>query len=324
MYAVPNSNEQNSPLMIIIEDMHLKGLVEALTETDGDKTNNSENDKFKFFEFVSRDYYIHGLTKKIQKFSRSIEEECLQNDNGKWAEEYQYIVSEPAKEKVSPNNNNRIRDKGHNGMTLKDFLDHTIAVEANLALSEVCVLRLYTGGFYQPFNETLRAIESNPEQLKSWQTCISVLYSAIIKLSCTNAKRRKVYRGADRRLKDEFFSTDDTVAGGAEVSFISSTMDPKVAVSYALRGGNKDITLFEIPLDGGSTGADVSWISQYPEEVEILFPPCTYITCTGKPKMLTSPNFIQRNICHVVVRAEISTQRPNTARILDVKDKDIE
>ena len=43
---------------------------------------------------------------------------------GKWKDEYDYIVYQRATEKVDPNNRHRVRDQGHEGMTLKGNHDH--------------------------------------------------------------------------------------------------------------------------------------------------------------------------------------------------------
>jgi hypothetical protein len=59
-----------------------------------------------FFVFGGDAEYRDGLTKKINDyFSRSIEEECMNNEDGKWAEHYKYVVEQPAVETVlDPNN----------------------------------------------------------------------------------------------------------------------------------------------------------------------------------------------------------------------------
>ena len=321
MYVASNKNKQDSFILKEIKEMGKKGLIKALTDLQQDSNNKSNNSKFtKYFEFGNKSYYLNGLNDIIEKeLSRSVEEEFLNNDNGKWADEYNYIAYEAAVEKINPDNHNRTRDLGHAGMTINDFLADPIAKKANLTLAEVCVLRLYTGSLYKPFNDALREVESNLEKFRSWQTSIAVLYKAILKLSCVQSKERVVYRGADRKLKKEFFGIEDDSRGGAEISFSSTSLDHKVAISYAFRGDNPDITIFEIPLEGVATGADVQWISQYPEEKEIIIPPCTYYVCKE-----VYPVFLQNSmsIHHVVIRPDISTASPNNvASIKNLTDK---
>ena len=50
-----------------------------------------------------------------------------------------------------------VRDEGHQGMTLEDFLCHPSARAAGLTRAEVIALRLYTGPGYEPLNKSLRA-----------------------------------------------------------------------------------------------------------------------------------------------------------------------
>ena len=77
----------------------------------------------------------------------------------------------------------------------------------------------------------------------------------------------------------------------------------------------KEFTIFEMPLDGISNGAHVQWVSQYPEEEEVIIPPYTYLSRT-KVSMLT------KNISHITVRADISTARPYIGNIKTTTDKD--
>ena len=53
----------------------------------------------------------------------------------------------------------------------------------------------------------------------------------------------------------------------------------QVAVEFAMKGTQKVGTVFEIPFNMASRGASVQWVSQYPYENELLYPPCTYLTC---------------------------------------------
>ena len=226
-----------------------------------------------------------GLNKKIKSLYRSMEEECYSNDNGKWKKHYDYIVYQPAFEWVEdPFTPHRVRDKGHNGWTLDTFMNHDIAREAQLSSAEVAALRLYTGPFYAPWNTALRNSRSDLSSIEQWGTCISVLYSAIFKLSFLS-KKATVYRGVNEsRYKLPISFTDQQsgkeFAGGVELAFMSTSTDINVAAEYARRGTNpSNCSIFEIPFDAGSRGANVQWVSQYPYECELIYPPCTYLTC---------------------------------------------
>jgi hypothetical protein len=78
---------------------------------------------------------------------------------------------------------------------------------------------------------------------------------------------------AHARLSDQFFDKNIfNVAGGIELAFMSTTTDKDVAMSY-MRG--KTGAIFEIQMGTIDKGADLSQLSQYPGESEILFTPLT-------------------------------------------------
>jgi hypothetical protein len=141
---------------------------------------------------------------------RSIEEECCNNDGGKWRVEYDYVVNDEADE-TGPEGTNgcwvfasnatldvggrryakkknegwsKRRDLGHGGRKLNWFCAHPAAKAARLAEAEVALLRLYTGPLYVALNGALRASgHEGQELLKEWWTCITVLICACFKLS---------------------------------------------------------------------------------------------------------------------------------------------
>jgi hypothetical protein len=90
-----------------------------------------------------------------QMLQHSIEEECTLNDGGKWAEEYYYVTTMRSVETPIPENN-VVRDKGHQGLTLEQYCGMDAANNANLNEADVVVLRLYTGPLYSPWNKALR------------------------------------------------------------------------------------------------------------------------------------------------------------------------
>ena len=53
---------------------------------------------------------------------------------------------------------------------------------------------------------------------------------------------------------------------------------PQVAGSYS---GAEEGSIFEIKFDAASPGADLQFVSQYPQEKEFLYPPGTQLTCQG-------------------------------------------
>lgn len=198
-----------------------------------------------------------------------------------------------------------MRDFGHPGMTLEDFVRHQDAVAAGLMQSEVAALRLYTGPAFKPINTALRA-----KQGAEWRTTISCCFSAILKLSFLS-KPARVYRGVretEKVLPPSFLDGD--FAGGVELAFTSTTLDPCVAIDYS-GGLFESGSLFVIDFDLTSRGASVGFLSQYPQEEELIFPPCTGLSCAGY-----SVRGAKRLI---LLRPTVSTERPDTSEIVDTQ-----
>jgi hypothetical protein len=83
----------------------------------------------------------------------AIEEEVEALQDGAISVQLHYILKERARERKFPNG---VRDKGHAGMRLQDFVDHEYARTAELEEEEVVALRLYTTSAFQQINNPLR------------------------------------------------------------------------------------------------------------------------------------------------------------------------
>ena len=109
----------------------------------------------------------------------------------------------------------------------------------------------------------------------NYATTIHAINSCVLKLSkLTQAV--KVWRGfKGATLPKEFFQPNSSgVRGGIEYGFSSTTTDRAQAVSYAQGSAS---TIFEMQMGMVDRGADLSWLSQYPHEKEVLLPPLTGI-----------------------------------------------
>ena len=282
-----------------------------------------------YFVFGGAEDYQDGLTKKIIGCFRSIEEECSINDHGIWKEHYDYVVHQAAFEHIpDPSQPHRVRDQGHTGMTLAKFCKLDNAVKAKLTTAEVAMLRLYTGPMYKALNEALRYYDKDPSLVEQWSTCLSVLSEAIVKLSFSTPPG-KVFRGVNESLltlPDTFVAAEEgQFAGGVELGFMSTTYDEKVAIEYSQRGPTSACTVFEIDFDLASRGAPVKWLSQFPYEEELLFPPCTALTCKGPSKQQQQqppPRDSSSNIRGLIIGATVCHKIPDTSKIKEVTDVD--
>jgi hypothetical protein len=123
----------------------------------------------------------------------------------------------------------------------------------------------------------------------SFLTTISVLLSALRKISLVTRlpTDRLLYRGTSGRLHlpDCFWGVVDSTSGSnsvrgyTEFGFQSFTRDRSIAIAYS--GAHDPSRLFPAILrfKAGAIdrGADVSLISQHPQEVEFLIPPFSFV-----------------------------------------------
>ena len=94
---------------------------------------------------------------------------------------------------------------------------------------------------------------------------------------------RKVYRGMSGVKLPECFmiAKGGGGKGGVDFAFVSTSTDRTVATSYV--GGKEMPILFEFEVGDVDRGASLSFLSQYPNESEILIPPLSYLEVTGEP-----------------------------------------
>jgi len=169
--------------------------------------------------------------------------------------------------------------------------------EKVLLIEEVLALRLYTGPLFEKYNAVNRGgslggdnnkfmeqaffkLCGGEERPNRYTTTIHVLSSGMIKISKLSVVM-DVYRGiSGGRLSESFWKEDATgVRGGVEYGFMSTTTDKDVAFQYA-RGGGAG-TILEIRTGMIDKGADLCWLSQYPHECELCFPPLTSMEVMG-------------------------------------------
>ena len=147
--------------------------------------------------------------------------------------------------------------------------------------------RLYTGPAYEKLNLVLRAQSGNAFlrmrckelcQGNTYATTIHAVASCVLKLSKLTTATR-VYRGlSGAALPASFFEPNaEGVCGGVEFGFMSTSKAKSEALAYATseahRGKVFCPTLLEMEQGMVSRGAEMSWLSQYPHEEEVLFSP---------------------------------------------------
>jgi hypothetical protein len=134
---------------------------------------------------------------------------------------------------------------------------------------------------YVHYNGTLRKRTKG-----AYVTTLHAINSGIIKLS-KQTKACTVYRGvAGGVLPEQFWTPNEHgVMGGIELGFMSTTTEREVALKYMQQSGKAAKMVFEIRMGMIDRGADVSLLSQFPGEKEILFAPLTGLEVASVPRV---------------------------------------
>ena len=90
-----------------------------------------------------------------------------------------------------------------------------------------------------------------------------------------------------------------------------TTKSAAVALDYS--GGNATPgSIFVIDFDMNSRGASIQWLSQYPHEEELLFPPCTCLSTANVAEY--GPKRC------LLMSVQVSTNRPDTSEVTAPED----
>ena len=164
-------------------------------------------------------------------------------------------------------------DESRKCKTIDEVMDSPEVRTADLKRHHVIALMLYTTSSYAAINEPLR---QDPVQ-KPHPFAVTVFYisEAIkkLRLNAINAKFPKTYwRGLkDRKLSKDFFNA----SGGTEFGCMSTSALKSIAFDFAK---SKCPLVFKLVVTGALTdGADISFLSVYPQEKEVLYPPLTFL-----------------------------------------------
>ena len=181
---------------------------------------------------------------------------------------------------------NEVMDKGHlAGLSLDDFVAHENSVVAGLSHAHVAALRLYTCNAFRSINNMLRQGHDQPYP---FPVTLLLITDAIRKLRAVGAQQPDANEPLDlwRGMKNIEIEGDFIGAGGTEVALMSTTTDLRVAVSYSVGFDPSSATralLFKLRAESFmDRGADLSYLSCFPAEVEMAFPPLTYLAPSGR------------------------------------------
>ena len=226
---------------------------------------------------------------------------------------YYVLCSSAAVKAEKSNDGNTVaqRDKGRAGETLEMFATMDEAEECKLTMAEVAALRLYTTSTFRLINNPLRqSVRRTAHELRKERhplaiTCYHItcglkklralnfhdLTTSSVKKDstlCSDSEPDKVKHHEKssylwRGLKDLTISSHFMAYGGSEIACMSTSESLNVIAGYAQ---SEAPLLFRIKVDSPmDRGASIQWLSVYPEEDEVLYPPLMYLQPLLKQKI---------------------------------------
>ena len=158
-------------------------------------------------------------------------------------------------------------------------------------------------GFEQfvPYNTALRQwpqaeYEAMVAADNRFATTIYVLVSAVQKIARNQrlSEGLRLYRGLGGLMDlPESFLRAETARGGVrgftEWGFMSTTSEKSVAIRYSgITEGRRSAMVLEIEIGAVDRGACISFFSQYPQEAEYLWLPCSFMAPYGHVRLETA------------------------------------
>jgi hypothetical protein len=204
-------------------------------------------------------------------------------------EHWNYVVHETSSEKQYPNG---IRDEGRPPTNLEDFMTMPQAIKAKLSRAQVIALRLYTTLIYSYINEPLRHKEfyrtfaDQPNQPRHpLSAVVWYIFTGLKQLREVVDMKQGEHIVLWRGMKNVSCVPSTFMEnGGAEPAPMSTSRDMIVALNYGTEGSSMNgSVLFKIVVRNDlEMGADIQWLSAFPQEAEVLYPPLALLIPSKK------------------------------------------
>lgn len=177
---------------------------------------------------------------------------------------------------------------GRHGQPLSYFVNHPNSLKARLKISHVLALRVYTTAAYASLNNPLRNIGPFAGKPHPFAVTVALIADAIRRLRAVGAEgpsADKLHTDLWRGMRNLTVTDQFLERGGTELAPMSTTADLSVALDYSARAPTRLL----MKLRASSfmdRGADLSYLSAFPDEVETLYPPLTFLKPTGKQQTM--------------------------------------
>ena len=204
---------------------------------------------------------------------------------------------------------NGVRDEGRNGDEAFDyFVKHELSRKSKLEAAHVLALRLYSTAAYKSINGPLRdTTRTTPHPLA---VTVKFVDEGVRRLRAVGAIETDADADADadgapppdnlgrgrngrrrssvsisqqvlwRGMRNAEVPASFMSSGGTELAPMSTTADLSVALQYS--AGRSAVLLRLTTSTFMQRGADISFLSAFPAEKEVLYPPLTFLRPTGR------------------------------------------
>ena len=166
------------------------------------------------------------------------------------------------------------------GQPFAYFVNHPDSRRAHLKASHVLALRMYTTPAFASMNDPLRSQSTEPHP---FAVTVALLADAIKKLRAVGAQSADAHSSVElwRGMRNMVVTDEFLSSGGTEMAPMSTTTDLDVALDFSDNAEAR--LLFKLCTSSFmERGAEVSYLSVFPDEMEILYPPLTLLHPTGK------------------------------------------
>jgi len=303
-------------------------------ETDNGGQSHKMCENSATLNYGSRFTFIQGLTDILDKPTLTMEQEWTRstrwtdrNNNEYWSVSEWKYVNGPAEPADYTATINQWRDKDNAGKTPKVFMDLVNRDIENhfrdktndshlITQDEVLAVRLYTGPGYQPINDFLRQISHLSGHMRralakspalTFAATVGHICHAIRKLSVITPEtelEKSLYRGVRGELPHTFWVKDSQgMVCAVDGGFLSTSKNKEIVFSYMCKGLNVLWVVKPKPESDAAfhRGADVSKLSQFATEEEVLFPPCTMLEVDRErarsQAMVSAVGHVAENLC---------------------------
>ena len=232
--------------------------------------------------------YVELLSRMSRGVQAIVEESDAHgtDDDKHWLD---YVMHQPAA------HHEGLREEGRAGQLLSYFVNHPNALAVGLEEPHVVALRWYTSPAYESLNRPLR----DPARTGAHPFAVTIAFisdgikrlRAIEQPGSGQNGALRLWRGMRNvQAPDGLRRT-----GGTERAMLSTTTDLETAVRFST---SRSAFLFLItPRSFLQRGTDTAWLSCFPNEQEVLYPPCTYLKPTGRVQAIELSNELR---CTVV------------------------